>query len=236
MFLVGCYNSGTTLLHQILASHPSVGSMPDEGQFFTDQLPVPRELGLARLWALRPELFRLVEGQGAEIDVDRLKRQWGAKFNDPTRPLLIEKSPTNAARTRWLQDTFRPASFIGLIRDGRAVAEGIRRKRHHDIRLAARQWAESNRIMLEDFEHLERARLVRYEDLTAAPDRVTAELLEFLGLTAPAASLDGTAWRVHEQESTIRNMNVRSLEALSDDDLQAIREEAGEMLKQLGYT
>lgn len=236
VFLVGCYNSGTTLLHDLLASHPMIGSMPDEGQFFTDQLPIPRELGLRRLWALEPERFHIDERGGARIDVDRLRRQWGAKFNDPARPVLMEKTPTNAARTRWLQATFPPAYFVGIVRDGRAVAEGIRRKTGHDLASAARQWARSNEIMLRDFEHLEHKRLVTYEQLTASPNEVVAGLLEFLELPALAGELGGREWKIHEQRSAVVNMNGRSLQSLSGHDLAVLEEEAGGMLRALGYT
>ena len=61
VFIVGCYGSGTTLLNKMLATHPMVGSLSTEGQFFTDQLPLPRNLGLSRLWALEPERFYLDE-------------------------------------------------------------------------------------------------------------------------------------------------------------------------------
>jgi hypothetical protein len=236
VFLVGCYNSGTTLLHDVLATHPAVGSMPDEGQFLTDQLPVPRKLALRRLWALEPERFYLDEEAGGHINVDRLQRQWTAHFNDATRPVLIEKTPTNAARTRWLQAHFTNAHFIGIVRDGRAVAEGIRRKTGHDLRLAARQWARSNEIMLKDFAHLRNARLISYEALTESPAEIFADLLAFLGLPAvPVGGVAERAWQIHEQHSTIRNMNGRSFAALSAEDLQIVHEEAGTLLAALGY-
>lgn len=236
VFLVGCYNSGTTLLHDLLAMHPHVGSMPDEGQFFTDQLPVPRDLGLRRLWALKPELFQLDENAGPHVNLQRLQRQWGAKFNDPARPVLIEKTPTNAARTRWLQARFSPASFVGIIRDGRAVAEGIRRKTGCDLESAARQWALSNEIMLRDFEHLRHKRLVKYEQLTADPDGVVADLLTFLELPPLTRELGASEWAIHEQRSVIVNMNSRSFQALSGEDMTTIEREAGSLLHRLGYT
>jgi hypothetical protein len=235
VFLVGCFNSGTTLLHDLLAEHPQIGRMPDEGQFLTDQLVVPREVGLRRLWALEPERFQLDETGGHDIDVTRLKRQWGAQFNDPTRPVLLEKTPTNAARTRWLQAHFPNAVFVGIIRDGRAVAEGIRRKTGHSLGLAARQWARSNEIMLRDFEHLDRRRIIRYEELTAATAAVIDDLLGFLDL--PPMSIGGSdrTWKIHEQNASIQNMNSRSLAALSSDEMREIEREAGTMLATLGY-
>jgi hypothetical protein len=235
VFIVGCYNSGTTLLHELLAQHPDVGSMPDEGQFFQDQLIVPREVGLRRMWTADPQRFRMAEGDGAGIDVTRLKRQWGARFNDAARPVLLEKSPPNAARTRWLNAHFEHAHFIGIVRDGRAVAEGLRRKVGHDLADAASQWATSNEVMLADFEHLPRQRIVRYEDVAREPGRVVAELLQFLALPPLADVGESREWRIHEQQSSVTNMNERSLQRLTADDLAAIDAAAGAMLRRLGY-
>jgi hypothetical protein len=236
VFLVGCYNSGTTLLHDLLATHPMIGSMPDEGQFFTDQLPIPRELGLRRLWALQPELFWLDENGGRDVDIDRLLRQWGAMFNDSARPVLMEKTPTNAARTRWLQARFAPAYFVGIVRDGRAVAEGIRRKTGHDLESAVRQWTRSNEIMLRDFDQLQHHRIVTYERLTAEPNAVISELLEFLELPRLGEELSNREWKIHEQRSAVVNMNARSLQALSRPELELIDREAGALLQRFGYT
>lgn len=35
IFIVGCYNSGTTLLEKILSLHPMIGSLRDEGVMLT---------------------------------------------------------------------------------------------------------------------------------------------------------------------------------------------------------
>lgn len=236
VFLVGCYNSGTTLLHDLLASNPDVGSLHTEGQFLTDQWVLPKAVGLARLWAIEPEHFQLDENGGEGIAVDKIKRQWGARFDDPDKPVLIEKSPTNAARTRWLQKHFAPASFIGIVRDCYAVAEGIHRKAGHSLEQAARQWSRSNEIMLDDFEHLERKTIVRYEDLTARPAEVLAETLEFLGLEPHDRQVGEREFSVHEQTSKIRNMNDRSMAALSDEDRRMIQSVAGDLMGRLGYS
>ena len=234
VFIVGCYNSGTTLLHRILAMHPDVGTLPGEGQFFTDVLPAPRDLGLPRLWALQPQRFRLTE-ESRGIDVERLKRQWGARFNDLARPVLAEKSPTNAARTRWLQEHFEDTHFVGLVRNGYAVAEGIRRREGHDIRAAARQWRVCNEIMQEDFARLRRARIVRYESLAADPNTEVEALQQFAGLARDTRSFDAVRLRIHDQSSPIRNMNGPSIASLTPEDRDVVRAEAGEMLDLFGY-
>jgi hypothetical protein len=235
VFIVGCYNSGTTLLHQLLGGHQDCGSMPTEGQYYTTELLVPRNVGLPRLWAIEPERFHLTEQSRPRIHVSRLKRQWAAYYNDPHRRVLLEKTPVNAARMRWLQEHFENAHFIAIVRNGYAVAEGIRRKAGHGLDLAARQWARSNEIMLEDLPKIRKHMLVRYERLTEAPNEILREMLEFLQLEAHGISLDGRAWQVHRENSEIRNMNARSFASLSAADRESIRREAGYMLDRLCY-
>lgn len=235
IFIVGCYNSGTTLLHRILASHPEVGSMPNEGQFYTDQLRLPKANGLPRLWALQPELFVMGEHNEGKVNVRKLKRQWGARYNDLTRPVLLEKSPTNAARTHWLQKHFEQAHFIGIIRNGYAVAEGIRRKAGHNLEAAALQWARSNEIMLRDFSDLQRKKVVRYEEMTEHPEECLRGIMKFIGVDPEEFQLGDRSWHIHEKVSEVKNMNYQSFERLNDGDCAVIKREAGQMLDQLNY-
>ena len=229
VFIVGCYNSGTELLMHMLGSHPSVASLPDEGQFLTDQFLADYELGLPRMWTLREELFRLNENDQGP-DARRLKKEWLLRL-DRTRPLFLEKSPPNAARTRWLQKNFENAHFIAVVRNGYAVAEGIRRKAepHHlqqgwPLELCARQWQRSYEVLLEDSHHLDKVIWLRYEDLTANPAFEMKRITDFLGvqpLAADAPAFDQT-WSVHEKREVIRDMNAESISRLSSVELETV--------------
>jgi hypothetical protein len=238
VFIVGCGNSGTTLLQRMLSSHPAIGSMLWEGQFFHDQLKGYKWGGwYKRRWATVPEYYRMDENSTHKVNVERLKRQWGAKFNDPTKPVLLEKSPRNTLRVRWLQKHFENAYFIGMMRNGYAVAEGIRRRvKRYDLRTAALQWTKANEFMLDDFNHLERKKIIRYETLAEKPDECLREICEFIGIDPKGMSLGGKVWSIHKEASTIKNMNYKSFEKLSEEDCQIIEEIAGDMLKRLNYS
>jgi hypothetical protein len=236
-FIVGCCNSGTSLLHELVARHPDVGSLPREGQFLTDQLGVPKYDGLGRIWALNLARYRLTDADGSWIDIKRLKRQWGACFNDVSRPVLIEKSPPNAARTRWLQARFAPAVFIGIVRNGYAVAEGISRRPGRSISEGARQWTRSNEVMLEDWEYLDRKIFVRYEDLVTRPQLVLTRVFEVLSLEP-----DRYEWsclqrsiRIHGRSEPLKDMNNESIAAMNEQDIGEIELESRAMLVRLGY-
>jgi hypothetical protein len=209
--------------------------MPAEGHRLTDQLLTPESIGIPRLYALRPDLFRMTERDGVNIDVDRIKRQWGHRFNDAARPILLDDSPPNAARCRWLQRHFEPASFLFLIRNGYAVSEGIRRRAGHTIDLAATQWVRSNQFMLEDLPHLERVHMLRYEDLSEKPDETLARTLLFLDVDPSNFTVSGEVWRVHGRSRRVSNMNEESLDRLTQEDRIAIERAAGPLLREFGY-
>lgn len=235
VFIVGCYNSGTTLLHRLLAEHELVGSMPNEGQFFTRLLPRGADIGLPRLWAMRPDYFHWTEDSQASIDADRIKRDWAWFYNHPQRPVLLEKTILNSARTRWLQQRFENSHFIGLYRNGYAVAEGIHRKEGHDIRIAAKQWAVSNEILLNDATHLCHYHSLRYEDLVADPRSAMQGVCRFLELSELSDAVFQKEFTVHKFSSGIRNMNDDSFARLSAEQRAIVNEEAGDVLRRLDY-
>lgn len=236
VFITGCYNSGTTLLHKILGAHSMIGSMPNEGQFFTDQLPRGIHIGLPRLWALKPDYFRLDENSSNSINVEKLKKEWAFFYNHPKRPLLIEKTITNSARTRWLQHSFHNTHVIALFRNGYAVAEGIRRKEGHSWEKAVEQWKVSNQILLDDLEHISNHRIIFYEELTADPVAVLKSLTGFLNIPDLPESAFAGEFTIHKVSGAISNQNEKSFSNLSPDDIRYFNAEAGDIMKHLGYS
>jgi Sulfotransferase family len=234
IFIVGCYNSGTTLLHKLLAQHPFVGSLPNEGQFFNDVLPYGRQFGLPRLWALKPDLFHLKE-TAEGYDVDRLKRQWTWFYNHSQRPILIEKTILNMARTRWLQQHFPNSYFIAIYRSGYAVAEGIKRKEGHSLEKGITQWTISNDILLDDLHYIKNKISLKYEDLTAQPFEELKKITDFLEIDELPASVFDKAFSIHHIEGKISNRNESSLEKLDNDEVQLMNKVGGAMFEKLGY-
>jgi hypothetical protein len=218
----------------MLAKHPLIGSLPDEGQFCTNQLPIARDTGLKRLWAIPPEKFYLTEQGSPEIDVIKLKKQWAVRFNDRRKPILLEKSPPNTVRLRWLNSQFPNAYFIGIYRNGYAVAEGIKRKVKHDVELGARQWKNANSILLNDFEKLDRKILISYEALTESPKQVLDQLCQFLGINILEEGFS-TPLKIHGKTRSIINLNDTSFRNLSIEEVRVIEKEASEMLTRLDY-
>ena len=241
LFVVGCYNSGTTLLSAMLAEHPEISSLPDEGQFLTHELVCDYEVDVPRMWSEREDLFRW-RADYVGPDVERIRKEWGARVNRRTR-VVLEKTPANIARMPWLQANFREAYFVAITRNGYAVAEGIRRKARikgrsefWSLEACARQWRRSVEVLEEDRAQILRLLEVRYENVVAEPQAHLARIWEFVGVDASFRLPDRPDWKSHERSGRVEDLNGASLARLSAEDLEIIQREAGEALARLGYS
>ena len=240
VFLVGCYNSGTTLLAELLGQHPSISALPTEGHFITDQFVKDYDIGLPRMWVEREDLFHLTEADSGPDPV-RIKKEWGMRL-DLGKPVLLEKSPPNTARTRWLQAHFENARFIGMVRNGYAVAEGITRKadpRHLSegwpIEMSAWQWKRSNEVLQQDSEYLQHFMWVKYEDLAADTAGILNKITDFASIPRFEEVDTTQSWAIHERNERIRDMNAESIARLSRVQIDRINRVAADMLESFGY-
>mgnify|MGYP001827562104 CR=1 FL=1 len=241
VFLVGCYNSGTTLLARLLGHHPSISALPTEGHFITDQFVKDYNIGLPRMWVEREDLFRLTEDDQGP-DPLRVKKEWGMRL-DLSKPVLLEKSPPNTAKVRWLQAHFETAHFIGIVRNGYAVAEGITRKADPQhlvdswpIEMSAYQWKRSNEILNQDAQHLRHFIWVRYEDLVDDTIVTLRHITDFVGIQPFDSFEAGRSWSIHERDEQVRNMNAESIERLSREQIDLVNQVAGDIIESFGYT
>ena len=212
----------------------------------TDGLPRPEEFGWNRMWCRCLDRVRLAEDSGAARRAQRIKRQWSLLYPRSAANLL-EKSVANTPRIPFLQQFFQPAYFVYIIRNGYAVAEGIRRKavpgkwgnpdypERYPIELCAEQWRTSDDLVEADRVHTERFLRISYEELTAAPEATAGKVTGFLGLEPLATGALPSRWRIHGVEAEIRNMNRDSIGRLSAEDIAAIDRVAGAALARNGY-
>ncbi len=246
IFIVGCYNSGTTLLQRILATHQEIGTLPREGVFLTDALPYPEQYGWTRMWHRCLKEMNRDLNRNPEARADRAKKQWSVWF--PEGPsCLLEKSIANTTRMPFLQEYFQPAYFIHIVRNGYAVAEGIRRKanlsrwpneeygREYPIELCARQWAASLELTEKTCGEINNYLELTYENLVDTPAQKLKELFKFLGLDLPEEYNFNREWQIHEKKEPLKNMNPRSLARLSKAEIDKIKRIAGEYPKKYNY-
>jgi hypothetical protein len=236
LFLLGLNNSGTTLLSRLLAMHPLVRALPDEGFRLTTAL---RGSGApARAWALDPGRLRWTEDTDP-APVARLRYDWA--YYVPPRPgIILEKTPAHSLRARWFQRHFRPSRFLFLVRSPYAVAEGIRRRAGHPIEEAARHWAQGNAAIADDCVALEHCLRVSYEALTGDPDRELGRIERFLGLDPPIdralVRRPVSVHNIHGRPRPLEDMNAASLARLSAEDIRTITRIAGPVMRRFGYT
>jgi len=188
VFVGGLHRSGTTLLASCLAAHPAAsgfadtGAIEDEGQFLQSVYPIARQYGGPGRFGYAPAMH-LTENSPlvTETNRQRLWAEW-SKFWDYRRPILIEKSPPNLLKARFLQAMFPDARFIMVLRHPIANAFATQKwsgTRLHDL---IKHWLVCNEIMLTDMRHLRRVTLLRYEDLIANGDAELSRLHAFVGL------------------------------------------------------
>lgn len=237
LFILGCNNSGTTLLTQILDNHPSIRTLPKEGQRLTKAIPNSAPCGVGRVFTQRMDLFRWTEESDAS-SVPRLRYDWACRFRRRSG-ILLEKSPPNTLRSRWLQRHFRPARFLVLVRNPYAVCEGIARRRGHSMTEAATHWRLVHEVLEEDMKYLDRCLLVRYEDICEQPEKELQAIERFLDLAVPfdRTLLDGN-FGAHNMDGVphrLQNFNSRSLQRLPPHDIETVTRIIGSQMLRYGY-
>src|SRR5690606_34920723 len=145
--------------------------LPDDGVMLTEQLAKPEGLGWRRL------RWRSKMGMDAAFlklaDPWRMKKHW-SHFYPHGRKSLIEQSVSNVTRIPFFVKEFQPAYFIHIVRNGYAVAEGIKRKAQimpgnefyedntYPIDHCITQWVENLKLVEEESSKLQRFLEISY--------------------------------------------------------------------------
>ncbi|WP_433331274.1 sulfotransferase family protein [Spirillospora sp. CA-294931] len=188
-FVGGLHRSGTTLLASLMADHPQIsgfrntGAPEDEGQHLQTVCPIDEHHGGPGRFAFTPEAHMTETSPFAAPEpARRLREQW-ERYWDLSRPVLLEKSPPNLLRFRFLQEVFPNSRFILMMRHPVPVTlSTLKWAPALTPRRLVEHWIHAHEIALQDTLRLEHCMTVRYENLMARPAATMAEIAEFLGL------------------------------------------------------
>ena len=236
VFVAGCNRSGKTSLANLLRNHPSV-TVIGNANSHTNALPSSESEACSHIWTEKLERFRLIEGDDP-APTARLAFDW-LHHARRARPLIVLESDLPAIQMRWLQQVFPDTRFIGVVRNGYAVAEGIRMKEGYPIDRCARQWSVANSVMLRDATLVRHFMLVKYETFVAEPMKVAGDVARFIGIdAAPLKPFAVNGWRLgntDRQPSVLRDDNSTLLARLTPSEIGLIATNARDMLDRLGY-
>jgi hypothetical protein len=247
VFLVGCYNSGTTITQDLIAAHPDVATLPWEGALITSVLPNPEDLGWTRMWLHCQDYMAMPAGQRDDL-VDRMLRDWAPWWNRKNVSTFLEKSITNVTRMAWLDRHLDNSYFVGMVRDGYSVAEGICRKTRlnprnarrwgetYPMEMAGQQWVLANEALLAGASQVKRYHQLRYESLVADPIAELSRVWNFLELPVPEMQIAEKELRIGGQRLELQTeTNAGSWRRISADQYRLLTPVIAAMQEQLGY-
>lgn len=179
VFILCPNHSGSTVLYFLLSTSKEVSTMNWnnnilEGQIIPDvmdYMPYAKESDKG-LFYLHKEKHQ----DETKYNWEKIKSGW-RKHWDYSKSVLLEKSTTNLYRKKMLQDNFKNAKFIIMVRNPYAVCEGIKRKHGVDVVDAAEHWLDTAEQQIKNIS--EDSVFFTYEQLCDCTDTVVNKILEY---------------------------------------------------------
>ena len=255
VFILGCARSGTTLLRDLLRSHPSL-AFPDESNFvplFYRAFGDPRTDREARRLAARVLRLQWVRPWNVSLAPSSLAhcRSYAelvsALYEDVAhrqgRPRWGDKTPNYVLEIPTLLEIFPRAKVIHIYRDGRDVALSWRAipLGPHDVVNAALRW--KHRVITgrrEGSRFPGSYHEVRYETLLSRPEEAMKKLCTFIGeeytddVLRPTRQEDPTPPIASHTEIVAGN-SAKWKSAMTRDERARFEGVAGDLLRSLGY-
>ena len=193
IFLCGLHRSGTSPLFRILREHPQIsgfrdtGAPEDEGQHLQSVFLPAKSYGGPGSFGFAKEAH-LTEKSSliTEENREKLFAEWSSHW-DLSKPWLLEKSPPNLIRTRFLQAIFPESYFIVILRHPIAASLATTKWTSSSLRSLVEHWLHCHLLFESDRRHLRQVHVLKYEDLIRSSESEVQRIFKFLGLTPHAS-------------------------------------------------
>lgn len=189
LFIAGLHKSGTSILAKYSSQHPDVSSFretgypKDEGQFLQTVYPKAYEYGGPGKFGLNKEMH-LTEISKLLTDTNKNKliNEWN-KHWDLSKKVLLEKSPPNILKSRFLQAIFPESYFVFIMRHPIAVAYSTQQWSKTSIFELVEHWIFCHEVMQEDIKHLKNYLIIKFEHFVKHPEVITDKIHEQLNIS-----------------------------------------------------
>lgn len=202
-FVAGLHRSGTSVLARSLGAHAQVsafentGVIEDEGQFLQSVYPPAREFGGPGKFGFEPGAYLDENDPLATAEnATQLFREWRGHW-DLRCDVLVEKSPPNLIKTRFLQRVFPGAHFVIVTRHPIATSLATQKWSRTTLESLIEHWLTCHERFRADSLALNHAMVLRYESLVGAPTDVLNKVQTFLDL--PLEHLGGEIAPSHNE-------------------------------------
>lgn len=193
LFICGLHRSGTSLIAKSLAAHPQVsgfkntGAIEDEGQFLQTVMPLEIIYGGVGRFGFDPRAH-LTEASPLNTagNAQKLLSEWNRHW-DKSKPVRVEKTPSNLLRMRLLAELVEPSSFVIVTRHPVAASLATLKWTEGSIFSLLSHWVQCYRIARNDAQKLPRVIWTSYEAFMTRPAQELDRLLRFAGLEPAVA-------------------------------------------------
>jgi len=216
-FVLGCYNSGTTVIKNAIALHSDIAVAPVEGDLLTSAFSHYEMIGSER--CMYADAFQIMQDRKySEVSSKQAISDW-RPWISPGK-FFLEKSISNTLRINSLRKAFPETKFICVTRNVEGVVRGINKRsspsgvyqhilgdNQYSDNLLIRQWLMFYSLVLDDIDE-EKADIyfVSYEKFLSSPACEINNIYTFLGLNMKKSdyesgvlNIDGNILHIREQ-------------------------------------
>lgn len=242
------YNSGSTLLRNILSSANEIAYFPDESVLYTKTIKRPdEEFGWQRNWVYCEDQLKLEDSDKLRFN-KYLKDVIPAIISKRTSKFVLEKSISNITRIGWFEKQCKSVKFIAIVRDPIASCEGMSRKSQpvgearikygqdtYKTKDLALQYKISNEEILKMQSQVRNMKIIKYEELCEDPNKILNQLFDYLELNNVQLKIDNKKLEINGFTFEFKNMNSKSYKNLTNTQIEEIEMINKSLIKKLGY-